>query len=172
MHNIKIKTPLVIVSAMSKKNRVIGNNNQLLWHIPADLKRFKALTLGHPIILGEKTFSSIVKILGKPLPGRTNIVLTRDENFNFAGVKIAHSIPEALNIAETENPSEIHIGGGGKIYKQTLSLVSKLHITWIDDEIEGDTFFPDFISDFEIITRHPAQQYKNLGFQWVDYRRK
>jgi len=85
-----VHPPIVIVAAMSQPAQVIGDNNKLLWHIPADLKRFKALTLGHPIIMGRKTFESIVAILGKPLPQRTNIVVTRDTSYKPEGVLVAH----------------------------------------------------------------------------------
>ena len=161
--------PLVIVAAMTKKQQVIGNNNQLLWHIPADLKRFKALTLGHPIIMGRKTFASILTILGKPLPNRTNIVVTRDTTYQHDGAKVAHSLAEAIALAEAENPTEIHIGGGGELYKEALPLVSKLHVTWVDSETSGDTIFPDFLTDFKVVTTHPPEQHAGLNFQWVDY---
>jgi len=164
--------PIVIVSGMSKKDKAIGNKNGLLWHVPADLKRFKQLTMGHPIIMGQKTFESIIEILGKPFPGRTNIVLTRDPEFSAEGAKVSFSIEEAIKIAQSENPTEIHVGGGGEIYRQMLPLVSRLHITWFFDEKEGDTFFPDFEDEFEIVTEHPVQEHEGLEFQWVDYVRK
>lgn len=157
---------------MSKAKRAIGKDNGLLWHAPSDMKRFKELTLGHPIIMGRKTFESIVAILGKPLPGRTNIVVTRDKDYVYEGVRVAHSLTEALSIAKEDNPAEIHIGGGAEIYKQALPLVSKLHITWFFDDKEGDTFFPAFEDDFNIETEHPPQTENNLQFQWVDYQRK
>ncbi len=166
------QAPIVIVSGMAKSNQVIGNENKLLWHVPADLKRFKELTLGHPIIMGRKTFESIIEILGKPLPGRTNIVVTRDESYQFEGTKIAHSLEEALELAQSENPTEIHIGGGAEMYRQSLPLVSKLHITWFFDDKKGDTFFPDFLDEFEVTTEHEVRTHEGLRFQWVDYTRK
>jgi len=169
---MKTKIPIVIVAGMSKKDRVIGKRNDLLWHVPADLKRFKQLTLGHPIIMGLKTFESIIKILGKPLPGRTNIVLTRNTDYTFEGVKVAHSLDEAVEIAESENPTEIHIGGGGEVYRQILPHVSRLHVTWYLDDKEGDTFFPQFENDFEIVEEQPIMEHDGLKFQWVDYVRR
>ncbi|MCA9355772.1 dihydrofolate reductase [Candidatus Kaiserbacteria bacterium] len=168
------KPPIVIVSGMSRKNRAIGKNNELLWHVPADLKRFKQLTMGHPVIMGQKTFESILEILGKPFPGRTNIVLTLDKDFSPEGenVKVAYSIPEAIEVAESENPAEIHIGGGGQVYKQMLPLASRLHITWFFDEKEGDTFFPDFENEFEVEKEYPVEEHDGIKFQWVDYMRK
>jgi dihydrofolate reductase len=164
--------PIVIVAGMSRKNRAIGYQNKLLWHVPADLKRFKELTMGHPIIMGRKTFESILDILGKPLPGRTNIVLTRDTNYAHEGVHTTHSVEEALAIAQSEDPKEIHIGGGTEMYTLFLPHVSRLHITWYDDEKEADTFFPEFENEFAVVTEHPPQEHDGLSFQWVDYSRK
>ncbi len=168
----KPPVPVVIVAGMGRKNHVIGQENSLLWHVPADLKRFKALTLGHPIIMGRKTFESIIKILGKPLPGRTNIVITRNADYRHEGAITTTSLEEAFTIAETENPTEIHIGGGEEIYRQTLPFTSRLHLTFFDDEKAGDAFFPDFTSDFVITLEHPPQTHDQLTYQWVDFERK
>lgn len=157
---------------MSRTSRVIGNNNQLLWHIPDDLKRFKVLTLGHPIIMGRKTFESILAMLGKPLPGRTNIVLTREQSYAPAGAIVAPTLDEAITLATKENPAEIHIGGGAEVYRQALPLVSRLHVTYIDDEPIGDTFFPDFSDDFTVAHEYPKATHNTLTYQWVDYIRK
>lgn len=167
-----VKAPIVIVVGLGKEDRALGFKNNLLWHVPADLKRFKELTMGHPIIMGQKTFESIIDILGKPFPGRTNIVATFDKNFSYEGVKIAYSLEEAVEIARSENPSEIHIGGGGQIYRQMLPLADRLHITWFYDQKEADTFFPDFEKEFEIIKEYPITSYDGLDFQWIDYKRK
>ena len=168
----KPSAPVVIVAAMGRNTRVIGNNNQLLWHIPVDLKRFKALTLGHPIIMGRKTFESIIQILGKPFPGRTNIVVTRDPEYKYEGVIAVTSLEEAFLVAQKENPTEIHIGGGTQIYEQALPYVDRLHLTFIDDDQSGDTVFPDFSNDFNIIKEYPAENYEGLVYQWVDWERK
>jgi len=165
------KTPVVIVAGMSKQTRSIGKENGLLWHVPADMKRFKDLTLGHPVIMGRKTFESILAILGKPLPGRTNIVVTRNTKYPAADVIVAASLEEALEIAQRENPTEIHIGGGEELYRQALPFVSRLHITFFDDDIEGDTHFPDFEDDFVVAKKYEAEMHKGLQFQWVDYKR-
>jgi dihydrofolate reductase len=114
--------PIVIVAAISKGTRAIGNNNQLLWHVPADLKRFKQLTLGHPVIMGKKTFESILAILGKPFPGRTNIVITSDTDYTHPGATVVHSLADALAAARAENPTEIHIGGGGVLCRSFSKL--------------------------------------------------
>jgi len=165
------KVPVVIVAAMGK-NRVIGKDNQLLWHIPVDLKRFKQLTLGHPIIMGRKTFESIIKILKKPLPERTNIIVTRDKNYHYPETKTATSLEEALSIALSENPTEIHLGGGAQIYEQALPLVDKLFLTIIDEEKDGDTYFPDFENDFVVEKKFPRDKFENLNFQWINLKRK
>lgn len=164
--------PLVIVAAISRIDRAIGKNNELLWHIPDDLKRFKKLTNGHPIIMGRKTFDSILEILGKPLPGRTNIVLTRDKTYKPDGATVAHTVTDALDIAYSENPIEVHIGGGAELYRQLLPKVSRLHVTWIDDKKSADTFFPPFEDSFLAIEEHEPREYDSIRYQWIDYRRK
>ena len=168
----KLSVPVVIVAAMGRNTRVIGNNNQLLWHVPEDLKRFKTLTLGHPIIMGRKTFESIIKILGKPLPGRTNIVVTRDPDYKYDGVKSVTSLEEAFQVAEKENSTEIHIGGGEEIYRQALPYVDRLHLTFFDDDKPGDAYFPEFAEDFIETKKYPSQEHEGLRYQWVDYKRK
>lgn len=139
-----------IIAAMGK-NRAIGKNNRLLWHIPEDLKRFKRLTQGHPVIMGRKTFESILASLGKPLPGRTNIVVTHNAAWNYPGVISAPSIEEALARATELNSGEIFIIGGAQIYEQALPFADKLYLTLIDDEKDGDSFFPPYENNFKII---------------------
>lgn len=168
----KLPVPVVIVAAMSRERHVIGHQNQLLWHIPADLKRFKALTLGHPIIMGRKTFDSIIDILGRPLPDRTTIVLTRNQDFVYEGVLVAHTLEEAFTLALAETPSEIHIGGGAELYRLALPYTSRLHLTFVDDEPVGDSFFPDFADEFVMTKEHEPQTHNTLTYQWVDYERK
>ena len=165
-------TPVIIVAGMGRNTRAIGMKNGLIWHVPEDLKRFKALTLGHPIIMGRKTFESIVAILGKPLPGRTNIVVTRNNDYVYPGTITATSLEEAFTIALKENPVEVHIGGGAELYKQALPFVDKIFITLFNDDSEGDTNFPEFEKEFEVTTEHPTQEHEGLKFQWIDYKRK
>ena len=118
-------------------NRVIGKDNQLPWRLPRELQYVKKTTMGHPIILGRKNYESI----GRPLPGRRNIILTRDENFSAEGCEIAHSIEEVYKLCENEE--EIFIFGGEQIYKLFLEDTDKLYVTVIHHEFEGDTFFPE-----------------------------
>lgn len=164
--------PVVIVAAMSRKTRGIGYKNKLLWHIPADLTRFKELTLGHPIIMGRKTFASIVAMLGKPLPGRTNIVLTRNPELTIPGAITAGSLEAAFAIAERENPKEIHIGGGAELYEVAMPYVDRLHLTFVEGDVLADAFFPDFSEHFVPIKEYPEQESGNITFQWVDFERK
>lgn len=126
---------LSAIAAMDK-NRVIGQNNALPWHLPADLAHFKTLTTGHPILMGRKTHESI----GRPLPNRTNIVLTRDQHYTAAGVVIVHSLDEA--IAACSSDEEIFIIGGAEIYALALPRLSRLYLTLIDHAFPGDTQFP------------------------------
>lgn len=164
--------PIVIVAGMGYKTRAIGQDNGLIWHVPADMKRFKELTVGKPVIMGRKTFESIVAILNKPLPGRTNIVVTRNADYHYEGAVTATSLEEAFNKTLKENPTEIHIGGGAELYKQSLPYVDKLFITWFKSDKPGDTFFPEFETEFEITNKGEIQKHDGLEFQWVDYQKK
>lgn len=128
----------------------IGKNNQLLWHISSDLKRFKRLTLDHPIIMGRKTFESI----GKPLPNRDNIVITRNKNHFITNCHLVHSIKEAIKLAQSKDKREIFIIGGGEIYKQALPLVDKLYITKVKGDFKATTFFPKYTSQFTQVSQH------------------
>ncbi|MBI4095098.1 MAG: dihydrofolate reductase [Candidatus Liptonbacteria bacterium] len=119
------------------KNRVIGKRGGLPWYLPADLKHFKEITMGHPIVMGRRTHESI----GKALPGRTNVVITREKNYEAPGCVIVHSIDEALDRVKGEE--EIFFIGGAEIFSQALPLAKRLYITQIDHEFEGDIFFPE-----------------------------
>jgi dihydrofolate reductase len=123
-----------IIAAIDQNN-VIGNNNKLLWHIPEDLKFFKETTTGHTIIMGRKTFESI----GRPLPNRKNVVITRNKEWDHAGVEVYTSMSD-INPSTTDE--ELFIIGGGEIYKEALPLASKLYITHVHASFSGDTYFP------------------------------
>lgn len=164
--------PVVIVAGIGAKTRAIGKDNKLLFHVPDDLKRFKELSIGHPIIMGRKTFESIVKILGKPLPHRTNIIVTRDESYKHEGTKVAHSLEQAFALATSEYPREIHIGGGAEMYKQALPYVDKLFLTLFESDAQGDSSFPEYEKDFKEVTRHGTREYAGLKYEWVDFERK
>lgn len=133
--------PLISLLVAISKNRAIGKENQLLFSIPADLKRFKELTTGHVIVMGRKTFESI----GKPLPNRTNIVITREISYKAEGVTIAHSLEEAIALAQKVEQEEIFIIGGGQIYEAAMPIADRLYVTVIDTHVEdADTFFPEY----------------------------
>lgn len=157
------------------KNRELGNADKLLWHIPDDLKRFSRLTRGHPIIMGRKTFESIVAYLGKPLPDRTNIVITRDPNYKgrtFINVKVAHSLEDSLRIAiDAPGAEEIHIGGGAQLYEEALPLIDKLCLTLIDDSKPADTFFPPYEHLFTRKFFEESGEWNGLKYTWVDLER-
>lgn len=126
-----------IIAALATNN-VIGRDNQLPWHLSADLKRFKALTMGHHLIMGRKTFASI----GRALPGRTTIVLTRDELFAAENVTVARSLQDALAMAAGDD--EVFIAGGAEIYAQALHVAHRMYLTRVHADVEGDAVFPDF----------------------------
>ncbi|MET3113711.1 dihydrofolate reductase [Pedobacter sp. CG_S7] len=125
-----------LVVAMSTNN-AIGKDNQLLWHLPADLKHFKDITSGHTIIMGRKTYESV----GKALPNRRNIVITRNTHLKLTGVEVMHSLKEALNSSKEEN--EVFIIGGAEIFNQSIKLANKIYLTRINESYEADTFFPE-----------------------------
>ena len=136
---------LSIIVAMAE-NGCIGRDNRMPWHISADLRRFKSLTMGHPVIMGRKTFESILGYLKGPLPGRDNIVISRSGFEAPEGVSVVTSIAEALkkgkNIANKTNKNEAFIIGGAQIYRHSLELANRLHLTKVHRNVKGDAFFP------------------------------
>lgn len=152
------------IAAIERENRVIGNKGKIPWHIAEDFAYFKQITMGHPIIMGRKTFETFKK----PLPGRTHIVITRDKTYQAPeGVLIASSAEEAIQIAQdTEGGDEIFIIGGGQIYETALPLIDRLYLTIVDGAFEGDAFFPDY-SEFkkEISTRESEED--SLKYRFV-----
>lgn len=166
-----MKSPRICAVVAIGKNRELGLKGKLLWHIPDDLKRFKRLTLGHPMVLGRKTFESILGYLGKPLPERTNIVITRDPAWSYDGVLTASSVEGALEKAKALDPEEIHIGGGAEIYRQALPYIDKLFLTLIDAEGEADSFFPPYEREFTHVTFEEEHEWNGLKYRWVDLER-
>jgi len=140
--DLKQSHPRLTIIAALARNGVIGRANRMPWHIPEDLKRFKALTLGHPVIMGRKTFESILATLGKPLPGRENIVVTRSRAFAHPGCRVVQSIEEAL--AAADGADEMFVIGGGEIYALALPFADRLQFTEVHAETAGDAYFPQF----------------------------
>lgn len=140
-----------IIVAMSH-NRVIGNDNKLLWHLPNDLKHFKRITMGKPIVMGRKTFESI----GKPLPGRKNVILSTDLNlldkYKNQDIKVFHNKDKLLDSFSAEN-SEIMIIGGGEIYKQFINKVNKIYLTLVDTVCTGDVYFPELDNTWLVVSK-------------------
>lgn len=133
-----------MIAAIAASNRAIGRKNGLLWHLPDDLKHFKALTTGHPIIMGARTYASI----GRPLPNRTNIVLCADAGFEAPGCTVLNSLGVALDRAKKES-DEVFVIGGGQVYTAALSHVDRLYLTLVDGPAEdADTFFPEYEKEF------------------------
>lgn len=159
-------TRMTLVAAMAQDN-VIGLDNAMPWHLPEDLKHFKATTLGKPVIMGRKTFDSI----GRPLPGRQNIVITRQADWQHEGVTVVHSLPDALALAA--NVEEVCIVGGAEIYRQALPLADRLCLTHIDLAVAGDARFPAFPAEEWQPTEGEWQTAANgLRYRFVDYQRK
>ncbi len=153
------------------QNGVIGRDNQLIWHLPDDLKQFKRLTTGHPIIMGRKTFESI----GKPLPNRTSIVVTRSKNWTFEGVVVVNSVAEALEAARQTGTDEAFVIGGAEIYRLTLPIADKIYLTEVKSDFEGDShFFIPNLENWKELSRshHSVDEKHAVAFDFVELVRK
>lgn len=136
---------MISIIVATSKNRVIGNNNSLIWKLPADLKRFKQITTGNTIVMGRKTYESI----GKPLPNRRNIIITRDTNYLVDNCEIVNSLEEALMLCN----NDCFIIGGGEIYKQSIDIADKIYLTLLQEDFEGDTYFPEIGKEWTKVIR-------------------
>src|SRR3989344_7300186 len=161
------KPRISAIAAIGAKTRALGKNNDLIWKIPDDLKRLKSLTVGHPIIMGRKTYESI----GRPLPNRTNIVITRDTNWNAPGITITHSLDEAINETYRADGEEIFIFGGAEIYKQALAQTDRLYLTLIESDETGDVFFPPYENEFTHVVSKEERKWDNISYNWVTLER-
>lgn len=130
---------LISLIVAASTNNAIGKNNQLLWHLPNDMKFFKNTTWAMPVLMGRKTFES----LGKPLPGRLNIIITRQKDWKPEGVTVVHSLADAINAASAVDYKESFIIGGGEIFKEAIPIADKIYITRVEAVLAGDTFFPE-----------------------------
>ncbi len=159
---------MITIIAAIGKNRELGKDNDLIWHLPNDLKRFKKVTSGHDVIMGRKTFES----LGKPLPNRTNIIITRNGDFEATGCIIVNSLEDALKVCNDANP---FILGGAEIYSQAIKIADILDLTLVDAKLEADVFFP--VIDTSIWKETARQDFKadekhQYGYSFVTYRKK
>lgn len=156
-----------LIAAIASGNRALGLNNRLIYHIPEDIKRFKEITSGHPIIMGRKTFESI----GVPLPNRTNIIITRDLEYYAEEIEVVHSLDEALKQAQGKpGQEEIFIIGGGQIYQEAISKADKLYLTVVEGSPEADTFFPDF-QEFKKIVSEENHESDELKYKFLTLER-
>lgn len=153
-----------IIVAISK-NRVIGKDNKLIWKLSSDLRRFKELTSHNPVVMGRKTYESI----GKALPGRRNIVISRNPDLEIEGVEVANSLEEALLLCN----NDCFIIGGGEIYRESLPIADKIYLTSVDCQIEGDAFFPEIDSTWREIRREDfvSDEKNGFNFSFIDYER-
>lgn len=157
-----------IIAAMAE-NRVIGVNNTLPWRLPADLRHFRRLTTGHHVIMGRRNYESI----GKPLPDRTNIVVTRNPRYQAPGCKVRHSLEEALH--DAGNDPEVFVIGGAEIYRQAMDKADRIYLTMVHADISGDTWFPEFDTrEWNEISRarHEADEKNPYAYSFVTYDRK
>ncbi len=164
-------TELILIAALDR-NHAIGKGNALPWRLPDDLKRFKALTLGKPLLMGRKTAES----LGRALPGRRNLVLTRSGQVPFEGMEAVSSLDDARAIADSDAEPELCIIGGAQVYASCLPLATRMYLTWVDARVEGaDAFFPRFAADrWQVLERdaRPADTKHAYAFEFVDYARR
>lgn len=156
---------LSIIVAVAN-NHVIGLQNTLPWHLPEDLKRFKALTMGHHIIMGRKTYES----LGRLLPGRTTVIVTRNQHYQVEGAMVVHSVEQAL--AACRGDEEAFLIGGAELYQQGFAHADKLYMTEVDTDVDGDAFLPSFdLTQWQEIERVQHQAENGLDFRYVTYQR-
>ncbi|MDE2025466.1 MAG: dihydrofolate reductase [Patescibacteria group bacterium] len=153
---IVLMTPRISAIAAIGENRELGRNNQLLWHIPGELARFKEITMGHPIIMGRKTFESI----GRVLPGRANIIITRDASYKVKGAFIVESVEKATEVAKEQpgGDSEIFVIGGGQIFKETIPMTDRLYLTIVHKSYpDADVYYPEYPEFTNVISTEDKQ---------------
>jgi dihydrofolate reductase len=167
-----MKEPVIALIVAVAENGVIGRDGALPWRIPEDMKWFKARTMGRPLVMGRKTWESFPK---RPLPGRTNIVITRDRTFRAEGAVVVGSLESALDVAAGEEPEEIMIIGGAEMYSLALLRATRIYLTRVHAAVEGDTQFPP-LNPAEwretVVARHPSSETTPLGYSFVILDRK
>lgn len=159
------KATINLIAAIGE-NRELGKDNKLLWHIPEDMKRFQTLTTDHVVIMGRKTYESI----GKALPNRINIIITKDKTYQALDCIITYSLEEAIHLAKTKEQKEIFIIGGGQIYAQAISYTDRLYLTIVKEKYDADTFFPDFTAFTKVIEKK-QRFYKKYRYEFLTLER-
>ena len=165
-----MKPKISLIVAIDDKNG-IGKNNKIPWNISEDLKRFKRLTTGHPVIMGRKTFESILEHIGKPLPNRVNIVVTQNLDFKKEGIVILNSLEDAINKAKESENREIFIIGGARIYEQAIGVADKIYLTKVEGNYNCDVFFPDYKSQFKRIINEEEGESNGIKYKFIDLER-
>jgi dihydrofolate reductase len=166
-----VNTPIVSLLVAVARNGVIGRDNALPWHLPDDLRRFKALTLGHAVVMGRRTYESIIERTGRPLPGRENVVMTRQAGYAAPGCRVAHSLDAALCAAG--GAKEIFVIGGADIFALALPLAQRLDMTEVHADVEGDVVFPRYDrGEWREVSREPGAGAQGLRYDFVVYERR
>ena len=160
---------MISLIVAASENNVIGKDNDIPWRLPDDWKNFKATTMGCPLIMGRKTFVSI----GRPLPGRRNIIVTRQKDVKFEGCDVVGSLEEAIALAKSDAPREVFIGGGEEIYRQALPLADRVYLTRVHTVIDGTVHFPELGDEWKEVSRqeHPADEKHPYAFTFLTFER-
>lgn len=159
---------IAIIAAIGK-NKELGKDGKLPWYIPEDMKRFKEITTGHPVIMGRKTWESIPEKF-RPLRGRTNIVVTRQVGYEASGATVADSFETArAAAARAADANEIFVIGGGELYREALPFADRLYLTLVDDTVEADTFFPSYEDIFTKKLSEESRESNGLTYRWVEF---
>lgn len=161
-----MKMPKISLVVATDSKGGIGKDNKIPWYLPEDIKRFKHLTMGHPVIMGRKTFESIISYIKKPLPGRTNIVITNNPDFTYDGVIVCRSLNEAIIEAEKVDNEEIFIGGGAQIFDSVVERADRLYLTLIDGDFGADTFFYHANKFTKVISKE-EKQFEDLKYTFL-----
>lgn len=159
---------MIILIAAIGKNRELGKGPELIWKLSDDLKRFREVTKGHPVIMGKKTFDSI----GRVLPKRVNIIITRDTEFRQEGAVVVHSVEQAIETAKNLGTEDVYVIGGGEIYRQTLPYADRLDLTLVDaEDPNADVFFPAFENDFKKISEEDVREENGIRYRFVIFKK-
>lgn len=159
------KPRISLIVALSE-NRVIGNKGEIPWRIPGEQKRFKEITMPHPMIMGRKTFESI----GRILPGRPHIIVTRQENYTVDGATVVNTLEKAIEVAQEMDQDEVFVIGGGEIFKEAMPVVDRLYLTIIHKTIEGDAYFPAF-AEFTKVLEKEDRTFEDVSYTYLTLER-